>query len=500
MSIFQDNVFEKAVIIEKKIAGLEKKSKASGISYSILKQVYDRGMAAWKTGHRPGASQQQWAFARVNSFISKGSGTWGKADKDLAAKVKKEAVEEDKNMKDDGNYMKGVKQSKKDDREDQFKKQAKMDDDDPNAYKPAPGDKDADGNLKKTKVSKHTKKYHQMYGDKEESTMSIFTGQKNIFAEAKIKFRNERDVEKHKQNLLMAMEIAVDADGDYTNAVKQIEKLERGLTKNPSVAAALQFYAEDVAFPEDIQKELEEKGLWANIHAKRKRGERMRKKGEKGAPTQDALKKAQGEDIDESSRFLKYSDLMKQKADMIGKFGKAAFMKPEMKKLDRLIKKELKKLGMEDEVNGNRLSESTIGDKLKASDTGDSVDTDIIDQDPMKFHNPRFGKPIVAHCYNKDEGHFDYVFYSDGKYGFAAPGHTEFVTDRYAPPDEEAFMFDHKPNYNDFKREAMKAAKSAFNSPPMRVLKFDTKIRIFKDEEGESQFEVGRLPKTPFRG
>ncbi len=350
MSIFQDNPFEQAALIEKKIAGLEKKSKASGISYGILKQVYDRGMAAWKTGHRPGATQQQWAFARVNSFISKGSGTWGKADKDLAAKVKKEGVEEDKNMKDDGNYMKGVKQSKKDDREDQFKKQAKMDDDDPNAYKPAPGDKDADGNLKKTKVSKHTKKYHQMYGDKEESTMSVFTGQKNIFAEAKIKFRNERDVEKHKQNLLMAMEIAVEADGDYTNAVKQIEKLERGLSKNPSVMAALKFYAEDVAFPEEIQKELEEKGLWANIHAKRKRGERMRKKGEKGAPTQDALKKAQGEDIDESSRFLKYSDLMKQKADMIGKFGKAAFMKPEMKKIDRLIKKELKKLGMEEEA------------------------------------------------------------------------------------------------------------------------------------------------------
>lgn len=350
MSIFQDNVFEKAVIAEKEIKGLKTKSKESGIAYGILKQVYDRGMAAWKTGHRPGASQQQWAFARVNSFISKGSGTWGKADKDLAAKVKKEAVEEDKNMKDDGNYMKGVKQAKKDDREDQFKKQAKMDDDDPNAYKPAPGDKDADGNLKKTKVSKHTKKYHQMYGDKKETTMSIFTGQHNVFAEAKIKFRNERDVEKHKQNLLMAMEIAVEADGDYTNAVKQIEKLERGLSKNPSVMAALKFYAEDVAFPEDIQKELEEKGLWANIHAKRKRGEKMRKKGDKGAPTQDAIKKAQGEDISESSRFLKYSDLMKQKADMIGKFGKAAFMKPEMKKIDRLIKKELTKLGMDEEM------------------------------------------------------------------------------------------------------------------------------------------------------
>jgi len=40
-------------------------------------------------------------------------------------------------------------------------------------------------------------------------------------------------------------------------------------------------------------------GLWANIHAKRERikkgsGERMRKKGEKGAPTQAQIKAAQG--------------------------------------------------------------------------------------------------------------------------------------------------------------------------------------------------------------
>ena len=45
-------------------------------------------MAAWKGGHRPGTTQQQWAFARVNSFVTKSSGTWGKADKDLAAKVR----------------------------------------------------------------------------------------------------------------------------------------------------------------------------------------------------------------------------------------------------------------------------------------------------------------------------------------------------------------------------------------------------------------------------
>ena len=45
-------------------------------------------MDAWKTGHRPGTTPQQWAFARVNSFTTKSSGTWGKADKDLAAKVR----------------------------------------------------------------------------------------------------------------------------------------------------------------------------------------------------------------------------------------------------------------------------------------------------------------------------------------------------------------------------------------------------------------------------
>ena len=35
------------------------------------------------------------------------------------------------------------------------------------------------------------------------------------------------------------------------------------------------------------------KGLWANIHAKRARGEKMRKKGAKGAPTAKAMATAQ---------------------------------------------------------------------------------------------------------------------------------------------------------------------------------------------------------------
>ena len=35
------------------------------------------------------------------------------------------------------------------------------------------------------------------------------------------------------------------------------------------------------------------KGLWANIHAKRKRGETMRSKGDEGAPTEKAIKDSQ---------------------------------------------------------------------------------------------------------------------------------------------------------------------------------------------------------------
>ena len=65
--------------------------------YGILKKVYDRGMAAWRTGHRPGTTPQQWGMARVNSFTTKSSGTWGKADKDLASKVRGESVEMLKN-------------------------------------------------------------------------------------------------------------------------------------------------------------------------------------------------------------------------------------------------------------------------------------------------------------------------------------------------------------------------------------------------------------------
>lgn len=60
-------------------------SKATGIPLKTLQTVYNRGLAAWRTGHRPGASPQAWGFARVHSFVTKGK-TYYTADRDLSGK------------------------------------------------------------------------------------------------------------------------------------------------------------------------------------------------------------------------------------------------------------------------------------------------------------------------------------------------------------------------------------------------------------------------------
>lgn len=85
--VIQGMQLEEFELTEDSKKALKKKAEKSGIPYGILKKVYDRGMAAWRTGHRPGATQQQWAYARVNSFITGGK-TRTTADADLWKKAK----------------------------------------------------------------------------------------------------------------------------------------------------------------------------------------------------------------------------------------------------------------------------------------------------------------------------------------------------------------------------------------------------------------------------
>ena len=54
---------------------LKNKSDKTGFPLGILKQVWRKGYAAWKTGHIPGTTPQQWAMARVNSFVTGGKTT-----------------------------------------------------------------------------------------------------------------------------------------------------------------------------------------------------------------------------------------------------------------------------------------------------------------------------------------------------------------------------------------------------------------------------------------
>lgn len=57
-------------------------TRVTGVPLWKLRKVYNRGLAAWRTGHRPGASQHAWAQARVYSFVTGGK-TARTADRDL---------------------------------------------------------------------------------------------------------------------------------------------------------------------------------------------------------------------------------------------------------------------------------------------------------------------------------------------------------------------------------------------------------------------------------
>ena len=64
------------------VKSLPEIAKATKIPLKTIKTIYNRGLAAWRTGHRPGASPQAWGYARVHSFVVKGK-TYYTADKDL---------------------------------------------------------------------------------------------------------------------------------------------------------------------------------------------------------------------------------------------------------------------------------------------------------------------------------------------------------------------------------------------------------------------------------
>jgi hypothetical protein len=66
---------------------LEARAKATGVPLRYIQESYNRGLAAWRTGHRPGATAQQWGYARVASFLLCGKTHYG-PDSDLVREAR----------------------------------------------------------------------------------------------------------------------------------------------------------------------------------------------------------------------------------------------------------------------------------------------------------------------------------------------------------------------------------------------------------------------------
>jgi hypothetical protein len=64
-------------------------AKETGIKRSLIEKVYDKGLAAWRVGHRPGVQQHQWAAGRVYAFaVGADSSTGpGKPDNKIAVEA-----------------------------------------------------------------------------------------------------------------------------------------------------------------------------------------------------------------------------------------------------------------------------------------------------------------------------------------------------------------------------------------------------------------------------
>tara|TARA_B110000046_G_scaffold143456_1_gene150424 strand:+ start:216 stop:458 length:243 start_codon:yes stop_codon:yes gene_type:complete len=74
---------------------------------------------------------------------------------------------------------------------------------------------------------------------------------------------------------------------NYKNLEEVVKQLKSAVVAHGKQAKTIEKHIDEMDSP------MKKKGLWDNIHAKRKRGETMRSKGDKGAPTEKAIKNSQ---------------------------------------------------------------------------------------------------------------------------------------------------------------------------------------------------------------
>ena len=102
----------------------------------------------------------------------------------------------------------------------------------------------------------------------------------------------------------------------YDMIKKAVEKINKQ-NLDRAKKDAMKMMKDSGLFDEENDLEEKGKGLWHNIHQRRKSGKRMRKKGEKGAPTAAAMARAKGESVNEDT--FKLVDMSRKTAKIADK-------------------------------------------------------------------------------------------------------------------------------------------------------------------------------------
>ena len=233
-----------------------------------------------------------------------------------------------------------------------------------------------------------------------------------------------------KMRLQMAIAIALDMGGAMTPAVKKIEKIEKGLSDHPAVKAALKFANEDVN--EKMSKADKKKRLQMIARAVEKMKEKELKMAKKDALA--AIKALESVDVNESA----------------------------------------------------------IGDQLMKSQSVQKT----LRGNPMKFH--MVGNPVVVQGII-DGYHEDYIYYTDGKYVLAQAGHKQVGDARNVNPDDtfQVSMVDSTGTMStaELKKFAMKDARQYMD----KVLKVSDKVRDFSKEDEGQDIAPKQIRRVPFK-
>lgn len=73
------------------VKSLEDRAMVTGVPLKYLLKVKQKAAAAWRSGHRPGMSQQEWEYPRISSYLLCGKAHYT-ADAKLVRDAKKESA------------------------------------------------------------------------------------------------------------------------------------------------------------------------------------------------------------------------------------------------------------------------------------------------------------------------------------------------------------------------------------------------------------------------